>query len=564
MSKKVRIILIVVAAVMVILVILPYLIPVNQFRSTIEEKASAALGRKVALGNLSLSLITGSLSAENLSVGDDPKFSPSPFLTAKSLKVGVEILPLIFSKSLNVTGITIVEPQVTLLRNPGGKWNYSSLGGTPSASDAKALPAKSGSPGSDVSIQKLDLKNGRIIIGNTNSQKRSIYDHVDVNASNVSGASKFPVKISADLPGGGKFKFDGTAGPVDATDTALTPLDAKLGISAMNLAASGVLDPSAGLGGSLDLAAAINSQNGEAQCKGTVKLSKALLMAGGSPASEPVNVDFDTQYDLRKNSGILNPSTLKIGGAVAHLTGTYSTAGENPVVNIKVEGQSMPAKDLASFLPALGFNLPNGASLQAGTLNTNLTLSGPTDHLATSGNVGLYNAKLAGFDLSSKMSGVGSLAGLKGGKDLEIEKFTTNLHMAPDGLRAENLDMVLPALGSVVGGGTIDAKNNLDFKMAATLTNGIGAVASPVSSLGGALGKGGGSSCKGGTTVPFLIKGTTSNPTFVPDVAGLAAGLVKSQVGCAGGLVAGAAKTGVQAPTNVAKSVGGLFGKKKP
>ena len=106
----------------------PFLIPVNQFRPTIEEKASAALGRKVQLGNLSLSLLGGSLSAANLSIGDDPKFSSAPFLTAKSLKVGVEMMPLIFSKSVNVTGVTIDSPQVTLLRNAAGQWNYSSLG----------------------------------------------------------------------------------------------------------------------------------------------------------------------------------------------------------------------------------------------------------------------------------------------------------------------------------------------------------------------------------------------------------------------------------------------------
>src|ERR1700674_3786840 len=104
----------------------PFLIPVNQFRPTIEEKTSAALGRKVQLGNLSLSLLSGSLAAENLSIGDDPKFGASLFLTAKSLKVGVEIMPLIFSKTLNVTGVTIDRPQVTLLRNPAGQWNYSS------------------------------------------------------------------------------------------------------------------------------------------------------------------------------------------------------------------------------------------------------------------------------------------------------------------------------------------------------------------------------------------------------------------------------------------------------
>src|SRR5207249_10314729 len=111
MGSKLRVVLIVVGVLIVLILITPFLIPVNQFRATIEEKASAALGRKVQLGDISLSLLSSSLSAEILSIGDDPKFSPSPFLTAKSLNVGVEIMPLIFSKTLNVTGVTIAGPQ---------------------------------------------------------------------------------------------------------------------------------------------------------------------------------------------------------------------------------------------------------------------------------------------------------------------------------------------------------------------------------------------------------------------------------------------------------------------
>src|SRR5579859_2046515 len=128
MNRKLRTILIIAGIFIVALLVVPFLIPANQFRPIIEERASAALGRRVTLGNLSLSLLSGSLSAEDLSVGDDPSFSSSPFLTAKSLKVGVKLLPLIFSKTLNVTGVTVKDPQVTLLCNAARQWNYSSLG----------------------------------------------------------------------------------------------------------------------------------------------------------------------------------------------------------------------------------------------------------------------------------------------------------------------------------------------------------------------------------------------------------------------------------------------------
>lgn len=568
MNKTLRNILIVVGVLVVLILIVPFLIPVNQFRPTIEEKASAALGRKVQLGNLSLSLISGSLSAEELSIGDDPKFSSSPFLTAKSLKVGVEIMPLIFSKTLNITGVTIDSPQVSLLHNAAGQWNYSSLGtasakGQPPA----AKPVGSTSAPADLTIKKLELKDGSIIVGATNSQKRSTYDHVNVTASNVAMTSQFPVTVTADLPSGGKFKVDGIVGPIDQADASLTPLNAKLDVSSLNLASTGFLDPSLGLGGIVDLNGTLTSQDGQAEIKGNAKLSKALLIAGGSPAGVPVTVDFSTKYNLRKNTGVLNPSTLKIGSAAAHLHGTYETAGESSSVNIKVEGKDMPAKDFESFLPALGIHLPKGASLAAGTITTDLNLTGPTSRMVTTGTVGLFNAKLAGFDLGSKMSAIASLAGIKSGKDLDIEKLTTNLRMAPDGLKADNFVAVIPSLGNLNGAGTVDSKNNLDFKMAATVTGALGAAGSPVSSTAGLLGKamgGGGGGCKGGTTVPFMIQGTTSEPKFVPDVGGLAAGMLKSQLGCAGGLAAGGAKGAEQTPAGAVSAISGLFKKKKP
>jgi AsmA protein len=226
----------------------------------------------------------------------------------------------------------------------------------------------------------------------------------------------------------------------------------------------------------------------------------------------------------------------------------------------------MPAKDFESFLPALGINMPKGASLTAGVINTDLNVTGPTNKLVTNGSVGLFNAKLSGFDLGSKMSGIASLAGIKSGKDLDIEKLSSNLHMAPDGLKADNFVAAIPSVGNLTGAGTIDSKNALDFKMAATLTSALGDVGSPVSSTAGLLGKAMGSrggGCKTGTTVPFQIQGTTSEPKFIPDVGGLAAGMLKSQFGCAGGLAAGGAKDAEKGPEDAVKSLGGLF-KKKP
>lgn len=566
MGSKLRIVLLVIAGLIVVIVVVPFLIPVNQFRPTIEEKASAALGRKVQIGDLRLSLLRGSLSAENLSIGDDPKFSSSPFLTANSLNVGVELMPLIFSKELKITGITIDTPQVTLLHNAAGVWNFSSLGGAAAKAQAKQAPAeKTSNAAADLSVSKLALQNGRITVGQAGSRKLSGYDNLNITASNVSMVSRFPVTVTADLPQGGRFKLDGTAGPIDQEDTSLTPLDARLVITALNLASTGFLDSSAGLGGVVDLDGTVSSRDGLAETNGNVKLSKALLVAGGAPAGVPVNVNFNTKYNLRKNAGVLNPSVLKIGSAAARLSGTYDTSGETTVVKIKMDAKDMPARDLEAFLPALGINLPKGASLTAGTLNSGLDITGPTNKLVITGSVGLFNAKLAGFDLGSKMSAVAALAGIKTGSDLLINKLTSDVRMGPEGLRADNFIAVLPQLGELAGSGTADAKNNLDFKMVATLAGAQAAEsagsANATSSLGGILAKVTGGGCKSGLTVPFQVKGTTADPKFVPDVGGLAADMFKSKLGCVGGSSAAA---GANPQANPVDAITGLFKKKKP
>src|ERR1041384_7079298 len=107
MSRAVKIGLAIGGGFILLIVIGLFLIPVNQFRPALAARASAALGRKVDLGRLRLSIFSQSLTAETLAVADDPAFGKSPFLTAKSIKVGVKLWPLMTSRSLDVTGIAV-------------------------------------------------------------------------------------------------------------------------------------------------------------------------------------------------------------------------------------------------------------------------------------------------------------------------------------------------------------------------------------------------------------------------------------------------------------------------
>ncbi len=521
---------IVVALLIVIAIVVPFLVNVNAFRPQIESSLSSALGRPVKVGNLSLSIFSGSVEADQLSIADDPKFSGAPFIQAKTLRVGVELLPLIFSKQLNVTQLRIDHPQIGLLRDRDGVWNFSSLGNQ-AAQPAKAAEKTSSAP-ANVNVAKLDLTDGTVTLGSTTGKRKPIvYDKVTVTVRNFSFANAFPVTASVGLPGGGSLKIDGSAGPINSTDTSLTPVQAKLTLHKLDLAQSAVVDPELGITGLADFDGTLASDGHMAKANGTLKATSLKVVPKGSPAGVPVQVVFAVEHDLKQETGKVLQGDVAIGKALAKLTGTYNMHGETTSIQTKLTGQAMPVDDLEGMLPALGVVLPTGSKLKGGTLSLEIDSNGPLDKLVSNGWVKMSNTALEGFSVTSKLSAIPGLGGKQTGNDTTIENLSSDVRYAPEGTRLDKINLVVPSLGTVTGAGTISPNQALDFKMLANLA-GAGAGLTKVVGLGA-----------GG--IPVAIGGTTSNPTFAPDMKAIANGKLKSLV------------------PGKSNPLGGLFGKKK-
>jgi AsmA protein len=142
-----------------------------------------------------------------------------------------------------------------------------------------------------------------------------------------------------------------------------------------------------------------------------------------------------------------------------------------------------------------------------------MSAEGATDRLVSSGSLSAENARLQGFDLGGKMSTIERLAGIKTGPNTEIQVLSADVKSSPAGTNIYNLKLIAPAVGELTGNGTISPRQDLDFKMHATLHTG-GTV---LTALG----------AKGDTGVPFSIQGTASNPVFKPDVKGMVSGELK-------------------------------------
>ena len=102
------------AAVVVVVVGLTFLIDVNRFKPMLESELSTALNRQVKLGNLKLSLLSGEVAADDLSVSEDQAFGKPAFISAKSLRVGAEIWPFLTARRLIVRYLTLDQPEIVL------------------------------------------------------------------------------------------------------------------------------------------------------------------------------------------------------------------------------------------------------------------------------------------------------------------------------------------------------------------------------------------------------------------------------------------------------------------
>jgi AsmA protein len=507
----------------------------NRFRPELEQAMGEALGRKVTIGSIKAAVFSGGIAVEDLSLADDAAFGSAPFVTAKAVTVGVDLLPLILSRSVHVRSVHLKEPQVVLLRSVSGQWNFSGLGAA-----ASTAPATGSSSATSVSIQKITLAGGRILVRIAGAGNRErAYENVSLDVSNLSLTSQFPFHVTANTPGSGTITLDGQAGPIDSSDAASTPFHATADITHLDVKSTGFIDPASGLSAAIDFKGSLASDGQNLTSKGKVRATGVQLVSGGTPARVPIEMDYESDLRRKAQTGVVK-GDVHIGAAVSHLTGDYSLGGETIAMRMNLTGKNMPAPDLEATLPAIGMRLPMGASLKKGAIDINLTIDGPVDRLVIAGPVLASNVLIDGFDVGSKLSAIPSLAGLSGsGKSggTLVETLAATLRIAPSGIQVAGLNLLAPAIGSFAGGGTISARGDLDFAMRAKLTGSgvVGEVSRVVSLPQSAAG------------IPFRVTGTAANPVFVPDIGRAVGDYIASP----------------EAAAKAAGVLGGLFGRSK-
>ena len=465
-------------------------------------------------------------------------------------------------QQLHVANLLIDTPKLTLVRE-NKPTNVVTPPPAPNSNDML----------STLTADRLQIKNGTLTVTTPGQSTPAVYQQLNAEVTNLSPTASSPFKLSAQIPGGGSLTGDGTAGPINQATAAATPLNAHVAITHLDLATSGIVAPDAGISGIADIDARALSDGKNLSANISSKIQGLRIAKNGSPSAKPVDVQLSVAQNMQSLAGQIQKGVINIGGAIINVAGTYQTTGATTALNLKVSSDGTSIDALEAFLPSVGVHLPSGSRLQGGTLTTSLNVTGTSANPIISGPIRLNNTNLAGFDLGSKLGPLSSLAGIKSGSGTAIQSLSANINVNAGNVRTDNVSVIVPSIGSVTGSGTITAAGALNYNTVVKLTGIAGAVGKAGSAAGGAGGIAGqlmgmipggaaggavggvvgniaGAALRNG--IPVQIGGTTSNPTFTPNMNGLASS-------AAGAAVKGAAKPSGSQTDSLTNALGGLL-----
>ena len=229
---------------------MPKHLPPRHRKATTKE-----LGRAVKLGDLRLSVFSRSLVAKDLSVADDPNFGAAPFLTAKELRIGVSLRRLILSHEVVLRDFEIESPQITVIRDASGAWNFSSIGrrasrSAPGSGGVAENSVPETAKGSATPSPGFSLTASPSKMAASNSQPAPARGQAHRVRSRESYRERFCVRfaVSVRLQCGpatpaAPFNVSGHLGPINGADAAATPAEAQITVKRLDPVAAGFIDP---------------------------------------------------------------------------------------------------------------------------------------------------------------------------------------------------------------------------------------------------------------------------------------------------------------------------------
>jgi len=493
----------------ILVILLPIIVDLNQYQGHYRPIIEEALKRKIELKDIRLTIFPRlGVRIAGFAVLDDPTFSSDPFASLTSLDVGVRLRPLL-SKRVEVEELTLRDPLITVIKNRDGILNASTLGkkGAPKPEEAPApeAPATEGPLRilALLAVDRVSITGGKLTFRDLSAAKPTEYvlQDLDFLLKDV-GLGKTPSLHLATLvqPLNFPVKVDGTFGPLKETSD-IEALDFTIALGKTNLAVKG-----SAVGGDAKLTLTSQAIN-------TADLPVTL------PLKKPVEVkDLQAMAEVKGQQARLNNLSFQVFNGRVKAQGGLTLGTPAAPFDGKVAVQGL---QLGPVLEAVGTDKVS----VSGTAATELALQGRgfsmpelTQALEGTGHMTIKDGKLEGINLMEEALTLLRVAGITQDHvkatafstiegDVAIKQGVINLQR----LLMDSHDFQATALGTIRFDQTLNVKANLNLPEG--LSNQI-AGKSPVAKLAMTGGR---------ITVPLIITGTAQAPAYSLDAKAVGA-----------------------------------------
>ncbi len=386
---------------------------VDRFRPKVQSELQTKLNRQVSLGHLGLRVLPLSIKIQSFSIGEDPAFSTGkPFAQAQEVFVSVGLFSLI-TGSPEVKSLVLDEPQIELIKNAKGVWNFSTLGtnsGKSSNSDQFAL-------------DNLEIKDGKVgLTDQLAAEPRVVYNGINLNVDGYGPGKRFGLELGLSLPGQGRqeFAFKGKVGPIQAANAAATPVTGHLkakevSIAALNRLSPGLLPPDTD--GILTADSDVSTEKELVNLKGDVKLDHPELRGNKLPF--PIASQFDLSANRATEQLQIRSGSFNLGATSFTATGQVDGGKKPANLNVHLRTSNSSLMELAKLSGALGIAF-NPAYQIKGTVSADITATGAATAPQLNGSFSARDLDVSGGEIKQP-----------------VKVAAINIALSPDVIRAQ-------------------------------------------------------------------------------------------------------------------------------
>ncbi|MFY9607896.1 MAG: hypothetical protein WAU45_04680 [Blastocatellia bacterium] len=302
-------------------------VPLPPLKDELELELSEALGRKVTINSARLTLISGPyVTLTGLTAHESPAYGEGAFLRADQVRADIDIIQYLRTRRFVIDSLTLLSPQIDLIKNADGVWSWTTIGREPSQAALSRATSKAaiGFPVfailslwdgslSTSTFKRINIENASVkLIDRTGSGPPEVmYRNIDLTASLTPNADGAGTGSQAKGEVSVQSEDDGEA---DLFKTAL-PFDLQIESGAPALSISGSIGPGRIETGNMEVGALsitgdIHSEKGGALTgKGQMSANQMFIRTANLSEQVARALKLDQIGDMSPGTGIASLET---------------------------------------------------------------------------------------------------------------------------------------------------------------------------------------------------------------------------------------------------------------